>query len=258
MDLTKLLREWPHESGRVNARKITGDDGREKLQVRVELGVLQMEMTGRPDGLQPDGAESLLALHRARLETYIRETGGPDGFVLSPDDCRGLRDEAVQYYHRYIGLMAVGDYPNVIRDTTRNLEAFDLCRDYASEDSDRHVLEQFRPYVITMRARAEAEGAVGSGRPQDALQAIDRALALIRDLFDEHDQLETYEQSNEVQLLRGMRDALVPKLPVSQRNELHERLQAALANENYELAAILRDELRLLREDGPTPPSTSS
>ncbi len=45
-----------------------------------------------------------------------------------------------------------------------------------------------------------------------------------------------------------MRDALVPKLPVSQRMELKERLQAALDAENYELAAVLRDELRLLTE----------
>ena len=51
---------------------------------------------------------------------------------------------------------------------------------------------------------------------------------------------------NEVQLLRGMRDALVPKLPMSQRAELEERMQAALDAENYELAAILRDELRLM------------
>jgi protein-arginine kinase activator protein McsA len=51
-----------------------------------------------------------------------------------------------------------------------------------------------------------------------------------------------------VQLLRGMRDALVPKLPVSQRMELQERLRAAVDSENYELAAMLRDELRLLRE----------
>jgi len=49
-----------------------------------------------------------------------------------------------------------------------------------------------------------------------------------------------------VQLLHGLRDALVPKLPSSQRMELEERLSAAISAENYELAAILRDELRML------------
>ena len=43
-----------------------------------------------------------------------------------------------------------------------------------------------------------------------------------------------------------LRDALVPQLPVSQRSELEERIRAAIDAENYELAAILRDELRIL------------
>ena len=49
-------------------------------------------------------------------------------------------------------------------------------------------------------------------------------------------------------MLRGMRDALVPKLPVSQKSELKDRLARAIEQENYELAAILRDELRLLKD----------
>jgi protein-arginine kinase activator protein McsA len=47
-----------------------------------------------------------------------------------------------------------------------------------------------------------------------------------------------------VALLRALLDALTLKLPTSQRHELERRLQQALAAENYELAAILRDELR--------------
>jgi protein-arginine kinase activator protein McsA len=38
----------------------------------------------------------------------------------------------------------------------------------------------------------------------------------------------------------------VPQLPPAQRTELEERLRAAVRAENYELAAILRDELRLM------------
>jgi protein-arginine kinase activator protein McsA len=40
----------------------------------------------------------------------------------------------------------------------------------------------------------------------------------------------------------------VPRLPTSQRAELEERLRRAVAAENFELAAILRDELRTLEE----------
>lgn len=244
--MTQLLASWPHLAGRINARRIAGTDGRQKLQIRIDLGVLQMEMEGRPDGQRPSGFESLLDYQQDRLERYTRETGSSAGFVLSQDECRALREEAVQFYHRYVGLFALAEYAGVVRDTTRNLELFDLCRDFGEGDADRTVLEQFRPPVLTMRARSAAEMALLSGKSKQALAALDRGLAELRGVFDDAGRGEEYERANEVQLLRGMRDALVPKLPSSQRVELQERLRAAIDAENYELAAILRDELRLL------------
>ncbi len=247
-DFSDLLRRWPHEPGRINARVITGLDGREKIQVRLELGVLQMEMEGRPDGNPPRGHDCQLARHRAAFERYVRDAGMSTGFVLSADDCRELREEAVQFYHRYVALFALHDYQRVVRDTTHNLELLDLCRNYAAEEYDRTVLEQFRPSLIMMRTRAEADMAIADKAPRQALAALDRGLNELREAFDEAGRGEEFQDSNEAQLLRGMRDALIPKLPVSQRGELEERLHAALAAENYELAAILRDELRIMKE----------
>lgn len=247
-DITEILREWPHEPGRINVRFVDGIDGRRLLQVRLELGMLQLETTGRPDGVRPEGFESLLQLHQSRLARWIEVHGDAAAFVLTPDECASLREEAVQYYHRYVGLLVLESYLDVVRDTTRNLEVFDLCHQHAAEESDRMVLEQFRPYVIMMRARAEAADAVNAGRAKDALRALDRGLAEIRTTMEDAGGAERFDDSNEVQLLRGMREMLVPRLPVSQRSELQERLRAAVAAENYELAAILRDELRMIEE----------
>ena len=244
-DLTDLLHEWPMEPGRINVRTFEGGDGRTKLQVRIDLGVLQMEVEGRPDGQRPHDRESLLEHHSERLQRYTRQTGTEIGFVLSQEECRGLREEAVQYYHRYVALFALGDYDGVVRDTTRNLQVFDLCRQHAATAEDRRMLEQLRPSVITMRTRADAERAVAAKMPRQAIEAIDRGLAQLKEAFEDSGGGD-FDKSNEVQLLRGMRDALVPKLPSSQRAELQERLQAAIDAENYELAAILRDELRLM------------
>src|SRR5262245_5138947 len=126
-DLTNLLSSWPLEPGRINARRIQGADGRPKLQVRIDLGVLQMEVTGRPDGQRPNGFDSLLEYQLDRLKRYTAHSDSPDGggFVLSQDECRALRDEAIQYYHRYVGLFAIGDFAGVMRDTSRNLRLFD-------------------------------------------------------------------------------------------------------------------------------------
>ena len=89
---------------------------------------------------------------------------------------------------------------------------------------------------------------LAAGRSKEAMQALDRGLEELRFVFQEFGRTEAYEQSNEVTLLRGMRDVLVPKLPSSMRVELQQRIQAAIDGENYELAAILRDELKMMKD----------
>ena len=247
-DIADLLRDWPHERGRLVARLIDGDDGTPRLQVRLDLGLLQMELDGRPDGLRPGGADSLFDLLRARRDEAAAI--GPRPYSIDEDDCRALREEAVQIYHRYVALFGLGDYWRVVRDTRRNLAVFDFCRQHAEQPQDRLVLEQFHPSVLAMRTRAEAEAAIERREPREAVAALDAGIDELRHFFEAHSEPESreelFERSGEVQLLRGMRDALVPKLPASQRAELEERLRAALDAENYELAAILRDELRMM------------
>ena len=247
-DLSDLLERWPYEPGKINVRIIEGDDAEPRLQMRLDLGVLQMEMSGRPDGARPNGYESLLDSFEALLEDYVPQDGGDAEYLLTAEDCRLLRDEAVQYYHRYVSLLVVGEYEGVVRDTTRNLRVLDLCRDHAENEDDRVVLEQFRPYLLMMRARALASEAVTENEADAAVFHIDRGLDELRSLFESSGQAEDFEAATEVQLLRGMRAELMKKLPAGQKTELTRRLQEAIEGENYELAAILRDELNQLKD----------
>lgn len=276
-DLSKFLTEWPYEPGQISVRLIQGDDGEPRVQLRVDLGVLQMVLDGRPDGTRPLGRESLLEHYESRLDEHEAREGSPDGFVLTPEECRDLREEAVQYYHRYVCLTVLEDFDRVVRDTTRNLRVLDLCATHAENAEDKRVLEQFRPYITMMRTRALASQAVRDNEPKAAVFAIDQGLEALKAHFtrlhtDPHDPgealegsegagesgepteedaallTEAFDASPEVQALRSMRDALSPKLPVSQTTELKRRLADAIAKENYELAAILRDELKMLKD----------
>lgn len=247
-DLTKMLEDWPYEPGKINVRLIEGDDGEPMVQLRIDLGIMQLRCSGRPDGQRPGGFESLLDYHEARLDEHVAEHGSASQFVLGEDECRELREEAVQYYHRYVCLMVLDEFDGVIRDTTRNLRVVDLCSKYAETEQDRQVLEQFRPYITMMRARAMASQFLRDNEPKAAVLAVDEGLEALRKYFSETGQMESFDDSSEVQILKGMRDALTPKLPVSQKSELKTRLAQALEHENYELAAILRDELKNLKD----------
>src|SRR5215472_15380687 len=114
-DISRLLENWEYEPGQVVVRRFKAKDGVEKIQLRVDLGLLQMNAEGRPDGKKPFGYVSLLEYHQARLYKYLAAHGGSaDGFKLKAEECSKLQLEALQYHHRYICLLELGDYPAVI------------------------------------------------------------------------------------------------------------------------------------------------
>ena len=110
-DISGVLSRWPFdEDAGLQVRRIDGADGRQKIQIRIDLGIMQMEAEGRPDGYSPFGYRSLLAHHRAQAEEHRRRHGWYEGYELDADACADLRQEALQYYHRRIAFMALQDY----------------------------------------------------------------------------------------------------------------------------------------------------
>lgn len=244
LDIGDILDDWPYEPGQVTARKIRGDDGREKIQLRLDLGLLQMETSGRPDGQRPHGCESLLAYHNQRLRRHREETGGDEGFELTPEDCELLRSEGVMFYHRYLAAFILEDFDSVVRDATRNLRLFDFCRAYATEESDRYVLEQYRPYVTMMQARARARLAMQKDDPARALRFIERGIGELEAFYDRAHPDESPEESGELAVLEAMAAEIRKKIPPDPVDQLREDLAAAVREERYEDAAVLRDRLR--------------
>jgi hypothetical protein len=245
-DIAPVLRGWDYEPGSINVRKITGLDGVPKLQMRLDLGLLQMELTGRPDGAKPYGCESLLDYHERRLREHRRRNGTELGFHLSGSQCQSLREEALMYYHRYLSLFVLGDFPSVARDTSRNLRVLDICGKYATDESDRLILEQYRPYIVMMNGRALASIDFEKGNYRRALSVIKESLAEIKDFFQRFGQEKAYKQSNEVKILRRFGREIRKKLPVDPVRHLQKQLNKAVQAERYEDAAKLRDEIERL------------
>jgi len=246
-DLSTITDGWPYEPGQVSVRKIRGRDGRIKIQMRVNLGVLQMEAEGRPDGDRPFSQESLLEHHRDRLENHRRINGTDLGFTLDPDECRAIREEAIQYYHRYLANFVLEDYEAVARDTQRNLDVLDLCVSFAAEEDDQYSLEQYRPYILMMNVRSKALLAIEKERYRTALAHVDSGLRRIREFFRQYGEPRAFKVSGEVQVLRTLRKEILSHIPEDPIRRTARLLKRALREERYEDAARLRDELETLR-----------
>ena len=242
-DISVILKGWDYESGTINVRKVAGLDGVPKLQMRLDLGLLQMELTGRPDGQRPHECESLLDYYEGLLRDHEKRYGTDLGFHLTAEQCQAIRDEAAMYYHRYLSLFVLGDFAGVVRDTARNLRVIDLCGAYAQAEQDRLVLEQYRPYIIMMNARAAAFIEFNSERYTAALDTIDAGLKKIRDFFARFGQEEAYGQSSEVKVLRKFARQIRRRLPVDPVHKLKGKLERAIRRERYEDAAKLRDQI---------------
>jgi hypothetical protein len=249
-DITPILRGWEHEPGTINVRRIIGLDGAPKLQMRLDLGLMQMEMDGRPDGRRPHGCESLLDYFEKRLREHSRKNGTELGFHLTPTQCQSLREEALMYYHRYLSLFVLGEYNGVARDTQRNLRVLDLCGKYAVDDQDRLVLEQYRPYVIMMHSRALASIEYNSGNYTDAMMMVKKGLKDLKAFFHRFGQDQAYKHASEVRLLKRFGREIQEKLPIDPVHKLNRELERAVRHERYEDAARLRDEIERLKPGG--------
>jgi hypothetical protein len=246
-DITPVLKSWEYEAGTINVRKVTGLDGAPKLQMRLDLGLLQMEMTGRPDGERPNGRESLLDFYEEQLQEHTRKTGSEVGFALTAEQCQSLREEAVMYYHRYLSLFVLEEFPGVVRDTDRNLRVLDLCGKFATDEQDRLILEQYRPYITMMNARANASIHLEHKKYAEAIKHVEEGMEKIREFYERFGQEEAFSKSNEVRVLKRFSREIQRKLPVDPMERLRRRLERAVREERYEDAAKLRDEIETRR-----------
>jgi hypothetical protein len=253
-DISEVLKQWEYEPGGVAVRKFIGKDGQEKIQLRVDLGLLQMNASGRPDGKKPMGHPSLLELYQKRLEQYRRRHGGSEaGFGLTPEDCSKLQMEALQYHHRSICQLQLGDHAAVTRDTERNLAVFDFVDRHAESPELAWSLQQFRPQLLMMHTRAVALPLLQANDFSGAIRHIRDGLELLRAFYREHDRTDLLEESHEVLSLQDWLQDVEQRRPLSTRERLQRQLQRALQREEYEKAAHLRDRLKQLEK--PAPPS---
>ena len=242
-DLRVILDDWEYEPGKISVRKIIGRDGQEKVQTRIDMGVLQIELDGRPDRQRPYGHESFLDYLEHQASEHIELYGDDQDYVLTPEDCSELRHETYLYYQRYLSLFVLEDFERVIRDTMRNLRLIDFCEKFAAAQEDRHALSSQRAYVLMMNARATACAALRQDRYQEALWAVDAGLAKLRTLQNADLEEDEEPNSTELRVLTNLRQDILQGMPADTPAKLQAELEAALEQEDYERAARLRDHL---------------
>ncbi len=243
-DITPILDGWDYEQDDLQVRIVAGDDGRDKIQMRIDMGVIQMEMSGRPDGTSSEGCESFLDLLEAGRAT-ANEAG--EDFSLDGKTCQMLMREGVQYYQRYLSAFHLQRFDLVVRDTERNLRLFAFVVANATRQRDKIQLDRYRPYVTMMRSRALGHMALAKNDYASALKAIDEGIEGVRSFLRDYEETENAIECMELAFLLRWRKELESERPVGPLERLEKQLARAVSEEDYEEAAHVRDQIQRLR-----------
>ncbi len=234
--IDRILEDWPFDPEAVMVRRVTGGDGREVLQMRIEMGVLQLETAGRPDGTTPFGASTVY--------DHLLEQAMQEGlFELTPELCVEIDREFVQYYHRRVCWLRLHEYRRAVEDADHTLGLMDFCREYSDDEEWVLAHEQYRPFVLFHRTQAAALAALEQDGPEAAIIEVNTGLDRLRQFFEQYevDVDESFESDELVTRLIEVRESLRETFEIGLT--LEEQLAEAVAKEQYERAAELRDEL---------------
>ncbi len=248
-DLDDVIQGWPYdpEPGEVLAREVRARDGRTVLQVRIELGVLQLEVGGRPDGLRPHGFVSYLDYLRHSAASRGPVQGGKPSlaWAMSEQQRNETDREFIQFYHRRVAWLSLRRYDKAIQDADHTLALMDFVRRHGGDADYIASHEQFRGLVLFHRTQAATAMALERRKPEEAIDILREGVENLADhqraWWDDHDADESPNPTL-VEQLRGLENEIRKNFSVEKT--LREQLDEAVASEDYEAAARLRDRIR--------------
>jgi hypothetical protein len=258
LDLNELTASWVCPPDSIGARLILGRDGAQLVQLRIDLGLLQMFPDGRPDSQRYHGLPTVLDFiqHEVRV-----------GAEVADADWNEIQRELHQFNYRRLALQALAEPAVRSGDRERALPLlWRAARDIEHCLSILRLLEEEQggagqhvtliPRLVFERGRTRARLRWSEGRFDEAVDEAEdgrRALSsvLARVGFD----AEAREQDSGVVYLRELAERLRRDYGV--RQTLRERLNTAIEQEDFESAARLRAEIQQRKHTSELPPLPS-
>src|SRR5439155_15870244 len=153
----------------VQARLVQARGGRQVIQMRVDLGILQIETAAKPDGTKPHGHPTYLSYLQEQARMAQKNTGP---MVLSEEQCQEADREFVQYYHRRVCWLALRNYRHALADADHTLAFMDFVRSHSPSEEYTEAHEQYRGFVLFQRTQAAAALRVEGDDPEGAIDEV--------------------------------------------------------------------------------------
>ena len=264
LDLADVISGWECPAGELSARVVVGPDGHELVQLRVDLGVLQMYPDGRPDGALYHGLPTVVEYLQHELRV------GRD--AISGEHWQALDRELTQLNHRRLAFATVVEEAlhrqaedearqyllRVLRDVDLCQGALRLLSEQRGSAGDH---EQLWPTLVFNRARLLCQLRVLDEDYDGAIEAAEDGAVALADLLRERG-AEDDELAEDLGVLYLQELAAQLRQQYQIESTLREQLAEAIAHDDFEAAADLHRKLderaarrRATERFGPAPPN---
>lgn len=247
LDLSEVLSNWDVVSPEHPARLVRGRDGLEFLQLRIDAGLMQMHVNGRPDGTRYHG----MPLALAHIEHELRLAG--EG--VTGGDWQELIRELNQLNYRRLAFSAVSETclarqaprqaERMLTGAIRDIDACLTCIRLIEERPGEQLTvddESLPPTLVFNRSRHLTQLRVVQERYEDAVEAARAGVERLVESLSQREPAGDLDADPGVVHLRELIARLRAEYGINRT--LREKLEAAVASEDFPRAAALRNELR--------------
>ncbi len=248
LDLEEITAGWDCPPGEMAARLVRGRDGQDLVQLRVDLGVLQMHPDGRPDGEFYHGLPMVL--------DYLQHEFRVGRDAISHEHWQALDREVSQLNFRRMALASVAEDALRRQDEdaaesyiVRVLRDIDLCQAalrLPENGGVRSAQAHLWPTLVFNRARLLCQLRVIERDYDNAIEVAEAGADELRALLVEQGILEAAGDDEPEDIGVVYLTELSRQLRVQYEVELtlREQFEVALEEEDYELAAELDGEMK--------------
>jgi hypothetical protein len=249
--LADAVLAWANRNDSESARIIGHVSGRRVLQWRDGVTTHQIEMSGRPDGVQVGTFPTMLAALRDRAAR-------PDDSRITPQEWMELDREYAGFEYRRRGLLIAAALGQKENDSTTATELYDLAAHDAAHQlgivafvAQSHPAGQMpganpgsRPTLLSQQIVALAMVDFIHGRVEAAVQRTREGVRRVTETLEISGTPDP-ANSSIVRQMEAFAEALSHGGDMIAA--LSRQLEQAIAAERYELAASLRDRIAVLR-----------
>ena len=235
IDIGPILKYWEYINENMTVELEDRGPKGKSIHIFLGTGSITMSPSGRPDGTKPAG-------FRSYWEFFQQKYAESESDYIQDSDALNLLQEIILFNARSLAYLHLKEYVKSSMDALTNLHVVNFLIKHNNNYAEQ--FELIRPHLQMVYHRALAEMSCCQKHYEKALKYLVQGLEKIDGFVRESLVLSESRPSQEIKILTQFQSDLESQFPRLSRLSLERELKKAVEEEDYELAASLRNRIQ--------------